>query len=220
MHNMSIDHIDVDGAIRETADAVPDSSRAGFFKKVALGAGGMIGGGATLAAFTAVASAAPLASSDIDILNFALTLEFLERDFYKEALSKAGLTGDVKTFAETAYAHEAGHVKAIQAVLGSKAIKEPTFNFQGTTSAKASFMATSKVLENTGVAAYKGQAPLVKSAAVLADAVAIHAVEADHAAWISLLLGETPFPTGAFDVPMTKAQVLAAVAKTKFIVSS
>ena len=220
MTKMTIDHVDVDGAIRETADAVSDTSRAGFFKQAALGAGGMIGGGAALAAFTGVASAATLSTNDIGILNFALTLEFLEREFYKEALSKAGLTGDVKTFAKTAYAHEAGHVKAIQAVLGSKAIKEPTFNFQGTTSAKSSFMATSKVLENTGVAAYKGQAPFVESTAVLADAVAIHAVEADHAAWISLLLGETPFPTGAFDVPLTKDQVLAAVAKTKFIVSS
>ncbi len=220
MNKMTIDHVDVDGAIRETADAIPDTSRAGFFKNVALGAGGMIGGGAALASFTGVATAATLSSGDVDILNFALTLEFLERNFYKEALSKAGLTGDVLTFAKTAYAHEAGHVRAIQTVLGSKAIKEPTFNFQGTTSAKASFMATSKVLENTGVAAYKGQAPLVKSTAVLADAVAIHAVEADHAAWISLLLGETPFPTGAFDVPMTKAQVLAAVEKTKFIVTS
>jgi hypothetical protein len=220
MQNMSIDQVDVDGAIRETADAVSDTSRAGFFKQVALGAGGMVGGGAALAAFTGVANAATLSANDVGILNFALTLEFLERDFYKEALSHAGLSGHVLTFAKTAYAHEAGHVKAIQGVLGSKAIKSPTFNFQGTTSAKSSFMATSKVLENTGVSAYKGQAPHVESTAVLADAVAIHAVEADHAAWISLLMGESPFPNGAFDVPLTKDQVLAAVAKTKFIVSS
>lgn len=220
MTDMNIEQVDVDGAIRETAEFVPDSSRAGFFKQMALGAGGMIGGGAALAALTGTANAATLAKGDVKILNFALTLEYLEQAFYKEALSQAGLTGGVLTFAKTAYAHETAHVAAIQKVLGSQAIKSPTFDFQGTTSAKSSFMTTSRTLENTGVAAYKGQAPYVQSDAVLADAVAIHAVEADHASWISLLLGETPFPTGAFDVPLTMNEVLAAVAKTKFITSS
>ena len=101
-------------------------------------------------------------------------------------------------------------------MLGSKAVKKPTFNFQGTTEDRAKFTATAIVLEDTGVAAYKGQAGLIKDDAVLKAALSIHTVEARHASWIRHIAGKKPAPA-AFDEPLTMAQVLAAVKKTNFI---
>ena len=114
-------------------------------------------------------------------------------------------------------AHERAPVKALKQVLGRKAVKKPRFNFRGTTEDAGRFAATAQVLEDTGVAAYKGRAPKLKSNALLEAALAIHAVEARHAGWIRDINGAPPAPA-AFDEPKTKGQVLAAVAKTKFIV--
>ena len=79
-------------------------------------------------------------------------------------------------------AHERAHVKGLKAVLGSKAVRSPRFNFRGTTEAAGDFAATAQVLEDTGVAAYKGQAPRIQANAILEAALAIHTVEARHAA--------------------------------------
>ena len=81
------------------------------------------------------------------------------------------------------------------------------------------FVATAIVLEDTGVRAYKGQAPFIQETAVLEAALAIHSVEANHAAWIRYIAGEIPTYTGAFELPLTKSQVLAIVKKTGFITS-
>ena len=102
-------------------------------------------------------------------------------------------------------------------MLGSAAVKKPKFNFRGTTEDAEAFAATAQVLEDTGVAAYKGQAPRLKSSALLAAALSIHAVEARHAGWIRDINGESPAPT-AFDGPASMSEVLAAVAATRFIV--
>jgi hypothetical protein len=96
-------------------------------------------------------------------------------------------------------------------------VAKPTFDFRGTTESADAFAATARVLEDTGVAAYAGQAPKVKAKAILAAALAIHSVEARHAAWIRDITGAAPAPE-AFDEPLTKGQVLAAVADTRFIV--
>jgi hypothetical protein len=210
-----IDQVDVDGAIRETADAVSGDTRAGFMTKAALGAGGLIGGGALLATLPGVASAT--STNDIAILNFALTLEFLEAAFYKTAISLGSVgTGVEREYATTAYRHESEHVAFLKKALGSAAIKEPTFDF-GPATSKAQFLKTAILLEDTGVRAYKGQAPLIQSTAVLAAALSIHSVEANHAAWARYIAHEIPTYTGAFELPLTKAQVLAAVGATGFI---
>ena len=73
------------------------------------------------------------------------------------------LTGELALFAEVVGGHERAHVKALKAALGRKAVKKPRFDFQGTTEDAAKFAATAQVLEDTGVAAYAGQAPNVKS---------------------------------------------------------
>ena len=118
-------------------------------------------------------------ANDIKILNFALTLEYLEAAFYLEALQRGGFTGSVRNFAQVVYNHEATHVSTLQGVLGAKAVKRPSFDFKGTTrKGWKLFLGTAKVLEDTGVAAYQGQAPLIHQNAVLAPAGAILAVEA------------------------------------------
>ena len=216
MTENTIEHLDVDGAIRETADAIEGDTRAGFMVKAALGAGGLIGGGALLATLPGVASAAT--AGDVAILNFALTLEYLERDFYAAAIKqKAVGSGAEKRFASIAHAHEAAHVTALQKALGSQAIKSPTFDYGKAVTSVKEFTATSIALEDTGVRAYKGQAPLIASTAILAAALSIHSVEANHAAWIRAIAGENPTYTGAFEKPLTKSQVLAIVKGTGFI---
>ena len=217
MNQLTIEQVDVDGAIREGAEAVGGDTRAGFMTKAALGAGGLVGGGALLAALPGVASAA--SSGDVAILNFALTLEYLERDFYAAAIKNKEIGSGVEAqFAHVAHSHEAAHVTALKKALGSKAIKSPAFDFGPAVLSVKAFTQTSIALEDTGVRAYKGQAPLIQSSAILAAALSIHSVEANHASWIRAIAGEIPTYTGAFEKPLTKSQVLAIVKKTKFIV--
>ena len=180
---------------------------------------GLAGGGALAASFglDPALAAAATSKGDIAILNYALTLEYLEAAFYTEAEAMGALSGELALFAQVVGEHERAHVTALKAVLGRKAVKKPKFNFRGTTEDAAKFAATAQVLEDTGVAAYKGQAPKLKSNALLEAALAIHAVEARHAGWIRDINGAPPAPA-AFDAPKTKGQVLAAVAQTKFIV--
>ena len=175
----------------------------------------MLGSGALLGLTAEGAKAAT--RSDIAILNFALTLEYLEEAFYDEALEMGILEGELRLFARIVRRHERAHVRALQGALGRRAVAKPRFNFRGATEDVDTFAATAQVLEDTGVAAYAGQAPLIDSNALLKAAVSIHSVEARHAAWIRDINGEPPAPN-AFDEPLTKRQVLRAVAATDFIV--
>ena len=214
-----LDAVDVDGAIRETAERVDGHTRGAFLRKAGIGAGVIVGGGSLLGALPALASAA--ATSDTDILNFALTLEYLESAFYSEAVKKGALTGETKNFAKVVAGHEAAHVAALKGALGSSAVAMPKFDFKGTTENQAKFQATSEVLEYTGVSAYLGQVGNIKSKNVLGAAGSILPVEAWHAAWIADLRrhGGKPYPAPvAFAAGKTKAQILAAVKGTGFIV--
>ena len=150
---------------------------------------------------------------DLGILNYALTLEYLEAAFYAEAVRVGGYTGAVGTFARTVASHEATHVATLQGVLGSKAVKSPSFDFKGTTRKWHSFLRTAKVLEDTGVQAYQGQTPFIRSQTVFKAAISIHPVEARHAAWVRQLAHQSPAPA-AFNPALTKSQVLAAVGAT------
>ena len=216
MQGLTLEAVDADGAIREAIDGVKGDTRAAFLAKAGLLGGGVFGGSALLALMSDDAHASH--TGDRAILNFALTLEYLEAAFYTEAQEMGALDGELALFARVVGQHERAHVKALRAALGRYAVKRPRFNFRGTTEDVDAFVATATVLEDTGVAAYKGQAPLIRNNTVLAAALAIHSVEARHAAWIRDISGEPPAPD-AFDPALSKRQVLRAVASTRFIVA-
>ncbi len=209
---------DADGALQETAETAQRHSRRRFLRNSGLAAGGIaVAGGMVPGSALAATS-----KGDVAILNFALTLEYLESAFYASALKHAGLTGEFERFARLVHQHEKAHVEALRKALGNAAIKRPTFAFGSAVTSRASFTATSIALEDTGVAAYQGQAPLIHQNAVLGPAGAILAVEARHAAWVRDLLyaGKSVKPAPeAFSTPMTMSQVLSAVKKTGFIKS-
>jgi hypothetical protein len=216
----SLAELDVDGAIREGADSVAGDSRADFLRKAALTGGGIVGGGALLGTLATDAKAGTsITKRDVAILNFALTLEFLEAEFYTRAERSGALRGRTREFARIVGAHERAHVAFLKNALGRNAVKKPRFNFGSTTQNQRAFQATAQLLEDTGVKAYKGQAPRINADAVLVAAAKIHSVEARHAAWIRHIRGVSPAPN-AFDPPATMAQILRAVAGTGFIVGS
>ena len=183
-------------------------TRSSFLLKGALAAGAAYGLGA-VTPFVSNALAAE-GAGDAEILNFALTLEYLESDFYNVKGKQVGLKGQAKSYAETFGEEEADHVNALTTTikqLGSKPVAKPSFVFPVTS--ERAFLTLASLLENTGVGAYNGAAPSLKSKEVLAAAGGIVQVEARHTAAINLLIGRTPTPNQGFDRPLTKAQVLA-----------
>jgi hypothetical protein len=205
--------VDRDGALAETrACADRTVSRRSLFGLV------LVGTGAIAAARVPAAAAAGLAASDVNILNYALVLEYLQASFYTEAERSGALSGRTAEAARIVGATERAHVKAFHKLLGSQAVKRPTFNFQGTTEQQRPFLKTAVAFEDLAVAAYKGQAPKLRSNAVLAAAIGIHSVEARHAAWMRELFGITP-AVHAFDQPASRASINRIVASTRFIVS-
>ena len=113
---------------------------------------------------------------------------------------------------------ERAHVAAFKDLLGRKAVKRPAFNFRGTTEARRAFLKTAVAFEDLAVAAYKGQAPRLRSKPVLAAAVSIHSVEARHAAWMRYLFGVQP-AVNAFDDAASKAEIDHLVDGTHFVVA-
>jgi hypothetical protein len=212
----SLEELDVDGAIRETAEKVDGATRASFLRKAGVGAGAVIGGGTLMGLLPSLASAG-VVKSDVAILNYALTLEYLEAAFYTEAVAKGRFSGKVGTFAKVVKAHEVAHVAALKGALGSAAVKKPKFDFKGTTADEAKFKATAQVLEDTGVAAYLGQVGNIKSKQILAAAGSILPIEARHAGWIRDINGTVGAPA-AFEAGKSMSQILAAVKGTGFIV--
>ncbi len=213
---LTLEELDTDGAIREAADKVKGDTRASFFGKAVIAGGAFAGGAALLGGLAESAEGAT--ATDIEILNFALTLEYLELEFYARALAGGALDGETRRFAQVVRNHEQVHVNAIKGVLGRAAVPKPTFDFKGTTENASAFRKTAAVLERTGVRAYEGQAPRIEATAILKAALAIHTVEARHSAWIRDIIGVNPAPV-AFEKPLTMSQVLSAVAATGFIVS-
>jgi hypothetical protein len=225
MDELTLEDVDRDGAIRETAAAVDANTRAAFLKKAGLGGAALLGSGAVLGTLPSVASAA-FPASDVAILNYALTLEYLEAEFYAQARANnvAQGNGDLEQFVRVVAQHEAAHVTFLKKALGAKAVAKPRFDFKDTVTDRAKFQATAQVLEDTGVEAYLGQAGNIKAKGVLVAAGSILPVEARHAAWIrdinSGFKGTKPLPApSAFQGGKTKAQILAAVKATGFIVA-
>jgi hypothetical protein len=228
MPHINLQEVDTDGAIREAAEAVASDTRLDFLRKAGIAGGTVLSGGAILGALAPAALAssgrppASFGKGDIGILNYALTLEYLERAFYNEATSAGKITSpQLKAFLSVVTKDERAHVTFLKSALGSKAVKSPKFDFKGIPENEAMFAATAQVLENTGVHAYLGQAGNIKTPAYLGAAASIVTIEARHSGAIGLIndaSGRAIAPSGSFDTPYTASKVLAAVKNTGFIV--
>jgi rubrerythrin len=230
-----LSQFDQDQALAETHHNAVESldegdSRRGFLKKAGLGGAAVMGSGALLAALTPAGAAAAsgkgrppakFGKGDIGILNYALTLEYLEAAFYNEATKNKVASGAQESaFLKRVTADENAHVAFLKKALGSKAVAAPKVDF-GSATSKAKWIPTSFVLENTGVHAYSGQVLNISTPSTVAAAASILTVEARHASVAGLLMKPTPkdiSPEGAFDTPLTAAQVLKAVEGTGFLV--
>jgi len=211
---LTLEELDRDGAIREAFESVGGDSRADFLRKAT------VGGAALLGAFagTEDAGAAP-SPNDVAILNYALTLEYLQAAFYTEAEREKALRGNARRAASVVGPVERAHVSAFLEALGDAAVKRPAFDFRGRTEDQRLFLKTAIAFEDLAVAAYKAQAPRLRAPSVLAVAVSIHSVEARHAAWMRRLAGVVP-AAKAFDDGINKPEVLRIVASTGFVSSA
>jgi len=165
----------------------------------------------TAAASTTTATAAPSATGDLAIVNYALTLEYLEDQFYDKVIASGLFKGSVLSTLKLFGSEEHQHVLALESVaakLGTPATK-PVGKFPLTSAAAVTKLAAT--VENLGAAAYLGQAPNIKSPEILAAALSIHTIEARHAATFNTLLKLSPTPNGAFGSPASMSTVLAAV---------
>lgn len=187
-----------------------------LFRNVALKLGALATTPVVLAAASSEAFSQGLPTQVVDILNFALTLEYLEDEFYRTALSAGFIPGQFGEVFSTISRHESQHVATLSGALGGAAVAKPKFDFTAhgkypdIFSNFRTFALVSQTLEDTGVAAYKGQAPaLTGGGQLLTTALRIHSVEARHAAEVRRVRGVKAW-NGAFDKPMSKAQVLAA----------
>ncbi len=157
-------------------------------------------------------------TSDVDVLNYALTLEYLESAFYQQGQAAGLLSGTEKAYLDKIAADEAYHVTAITATikqLGGTPVAAPGVDFGGAFDSRNSYLTTSHTFENVGVGAYLGAAGYIKSKAVLQAAAGIFGVEARHAAVVGNLLGlkaEGGVYMGPFEAPVKPATVLAGVA--------
>ena len=200
MENPALANIEVQGHTRES-----------FLMRGAIAAGSVYGL-ATVGPFVREAIAQE-GGGDIDILNYALTLEFLETAFYTQALKETqGLSGPVKELATTLRDNESEHVEAITATikdLGGKPVPAPGVDFGKAFASEDSFLMTAQTFEDLGVGAYNGAGPMIESPDVLAAAGSIVQVEGRHAGVIRLLRGEQ-IGDSAFDKGLTMEDVLAA----------
>jgi hypothetical protein len=232
IHELTIEQVDRDGALREAAAAVEGDTRLDFLRKAGIGMGALMGGGAVLAALAPEALAGTgrpprsFGAGNIGILNYALTLEYLESTFYDQAVASGAIKDPgLHALAMKIKADEAAHVAFLRKALGHKAAKKPSFDFGETVTNQTKFAETSFALENTGVSAYFGQALNIKGDAYVKDAVSIMTVEARHSGAIGYYLAvqegasvaNKVSPEGAFDKPRTAAAVLKIVKGTGFI---
>ncbi len=150
-------------------------------------------------------------TDDLDILNYALTLEHLEYAFYRDGtaqLSKGNFDDGVYDNLLRIRDHEKAHVDALVSTittLGGTPVEEQTYAF-GYTDAN-SFLMVAAALENTGVSAYDGAGAAIQNVDILNAAGTIVAIEARHASYLNLITGVDPFPA-AFETPKTRAEIL------------
>jgi hypothetical protein len=151
-------------------------------------------------------------SVDMDILNYALTLEHLESEAYRVANASGLLSGKAAGYFQEFGAHEAAHVDALTQTIrdmgGTPVAKADSYAFPSFASADE-LVEFFQSVEELGAAAYLAQAPRLENPDLITAAVAIHNVEAQHAAILSDLLGVSPSP--AFAEPKSMEEVMMVV---------
>jgi rubrerythrin len=171
-------------------------SRATLLEGALLAGGGVVVGGVLLGGLPDFANSKPSAKQDAEILNFALTMEYVQSGFYEEALERGSLSGELREYAERVGGQEKEHLAFIKKALGKAAAKRPELDFGEDTGSPEAFTQAAFKLEDLGVSAYNAQAPnLTKE--TLAAAAKIVSVEARHAAWIRAIAGRNPAPEAA-----------------------
>ncbi|HEY6149777.1 MAG TPA: ferritin-like domain-containing protein [Gaiellaceae bacterium] len=213
----TLEQIDVDGALRETAaDAFPLTRGELFRQGATAAAAGAVGyfGASVGEAGAALAKTA----NDIAILRFDQALEYLQAGLYTEAERLGALKPETLSWARVVGAHERAHLRAIKNLLGPKAVKNPGFDYGSVTSDESAFLKTAVAFEDLTAALLKWQAPRLDSRAIVAAAVSLHSVETRHAAWIRHLVGLEPV-TSAFDKPASQQKMSKLIDSTHFLVS-
>ncbi len=176
----------------------------------------IIGVGSTLAVsrLRDPVALAQTSTGDLDILNYALTLEYLEADFYAQGIAGGILQGRELELVDPIAQHEAAHVTALTDTvnqLGGTPAERPQFTYpEGTFTDRNTFLSTASTFEELGVTAYHGQVTAIESTDILAAAAAIAGVESRHAAILADLTGGNPFPAPV-EATATMEEVLAAV---------
>lgn len=196
------------------------ASRRGVVRGAAIAGGGAM----AMAASPLIGQYRALAQNEtgddiISVLNYALTLEHLENQFYAAGLATftpadieaLGFLPGVYDYITQIGADEAAHVETLTTVisdLGGDPVEAGEYAVDDALASADAFIATAQALENTGVGAYTGAAQfLIENDELLTAALTIHGVEARHAAYLNILNGESPFPD-AYDEPLTPAEVV------------
>ncbi|HEV2075795.1 MAG TPA: ferritin-like domain-containing protein [Thermoleophilaceae bacterium] len=162
------------------------------------------------------------ADRDLEIVNYALFLEYLEEQFYDE-VRKSGEISDsrIRRLVELVYTNEAEHAEALEALatqLGGVPVDRPRTDFTKVLAGgQSKILTVAAEVENLGASAYLGQAALVSNDFVLEAALTVHTVEARHAAAFNELAGNGfraskklrgSVPHGAFAKPRSQEEVL------------
>lgn len=181
----------------------------GAFVLAACGGGGKSSSSTTATSSTTASSSA---GGDVAIANYALTLEYLETEFYAKVVAAGYFTGATGSLLKSFGAQEKTHVEALEGAvrkLGGTPAAQPSGRFPIESAKQVAELAYT--VENLGAAAYLGQAAKIQNAELLAAALSIHSVEARHAATLGTLVGKSLTPDGAFAKPADMSTVLAAV---------
>jgi hypothetical protein len=213
---MPLQHEQFLAAVVEQRDRL--MSRRGFLARGSAIAGGALAlsfaGGPGMRSFRAFAKQADF-KDDLDVLNYALTLENLEYAFYRDGIGKFSFGMDpfeksIDDYLMAIRDHEGAHVETLRGVitqLKGTPVEEATYDF-GYGGDPMKFLATAAALENTGVMAYDGAGQFLKDPDLLTAAVSIVAVEARYASYLNLINGTIPYPDG-FEQAKAKDEILA-----------
>lgn len=161
---------------------------------------------------------APFFQDDLEVLNYALTLEHLEAAFYDEVNASGLLTGDAIPYFQIIGEHERAHVEALTAAIagagGTPVGPREYYNFSvlGDLSTEEGILEVAQILESTGVAAYNGAGPEITDKSILSTAGAIVQVEANHAAIVRILINPDVQPAPQFEAVTDPQTILDTVA--------